>query len=105
MTLPVLCPVCFHEETMRARRNGGEPCHDDPVLMRWQPPLKRAGGQVVTPYDFGWWLCDMCGIRLAPEQAATLIDAVLYCNDPNCDSRDEEGFYADSIRAAKGGPL
>lgn len=100
---PILCPVCWHEETLRARVGAHESCHDDPALMHWQRPHGGARGQVVSVWDGGCWLCEACGARMTPHHAAVLIDAALYCHDPDCDSIDEEGYYSDSRRAAAGG--
>ena len=106
MSQPIACPCCLHEETMRARCAGREPCHDDQALMLWNRP-SRGGirAQVCTQWDQGWWECVICDLRLPPHKAGVLLDAALMHAFPDCDSIDAEGIHADTKRAWTGGRL
>ena len=103
MTTPIHCPACLHTETMRARLKGDEPSDDDAALMTWRRDASGMFGQQPTVYTHGAWSCTRCGLSLAPGRAAVLLDAALWARDPRCDSITDEGYYADSLRAAKGG--
>ena len=100
---PIACPACLHEETMRARRHDREPCYDDVEVMHWHRPYGGARGQQVTRWDGGFWVCQICGLRLTNRDAGVLLDAALMHMDPNCDSITDEGVHADTVRAFKGG--
>lgn len=94
----------MHRETVRARRNGGDPCYDDACLMFWHRPHGGPRGQQISVWDSGWWECDTCKIRLHTEAAGLLLDAALMHADPHCDSIGPDGYHADTIRAFAGGP-
>lgn len=102
MAEPISCPCCLHEQTMRARVTGIEPCHDDQALMRWNPPVGGARGQQVTEWDEGWWKCVICDLRLPPHKAGVLLDAALMHAFPDCDSIDSDGIHLDTRRAWAG---
>jgi len=100
-----ICPVCWHEETMRARRLEQEPCRDDVTMMHWCPPYRGPRGQQVTKWDMGCWECiDGCGLKVTAHEAGILLSAALVASDPDCDSVDEDGIHADVLNALKGGP-
>lgn len=103
MSQPIACPCCLHEDTIRARRAGREPCHDDLALMLWNSPQECARAQVCTQWDQGWWECVICGLRLPPHKAGVLLDAALMHAFPDCDSIDADGIHADTKRAWAGG--
>lgn len=96
------CPVCWHEETMRAARQERLE-HDltDETLLLWQRPYGGARGQVVTRWDGGSWQCPTCGVVLIPHDAAVLLDAVLTVSYPAW--RDNPTQLAWFTAAAKGG--
>lgn len=100
-TTPIPCPICMHEETLRCRLRGDAPMHDDPALMAWVPPYGGARGQQVTKWDGGAWVCRLCQTRLTAHEAGVLLDAVLMCAVPDCDSI-EDGMHADTRRAFAG---
>lgn len=106
---PVMCPVCAHKETMRARWYERERVADDWALMHWVPPFRPRGacGNPGMPsrWDQGLWECASCGVRLTPEEAGILIDAALMHIDPHCDSIEEgpESMHSDARRALRGG--
>lgn len=102
MTTPIQCPVCLHDETMRARIHEREPMHDDVALMRWRPPHGGARGQVVTRWDEGSWVCERCDLPLSPHDAGVLLDAALRHSHPDCDSI-RGGLHEDVRRAFAGG--
>jgi hypothetical protein len=104
MVQPIACPCCLHEDTMRARTQRREPCHDDQALMLWNRP-SRGGirAQVCTQWDQGWWECVICDLRLPPHKAGVLLDAALMHAFPDCDSISSEGIHADTLRALHGG--
>jgi len=105
VTLPgIICPICFHEETLESRIRGVEAAHDDHVLMRWQRPHGGPRGQVVTRWDEGHWQCPDCDVRLTPRDAGVLVDAVLMLTYPDCDSilAEYSGLHADTVRAFRG---
>lgn len=103
----VICPVCWHEETMRARRLEQEPCRDDVIMMHWRPPYRGPRGpqlQMGWKWDMGGWEClDGCGLRVTAHEAGVLLSAALTASDPDCDSIDEDGVHADALIAWKGG--
>ena len=101
MSEKVLCPICWHEETFRAFRNGTEPIRDDMPIMRWHRPFGGYKGQVCTIWDDGHWRCEVCDISLPPRMAAIMIDAVLRVSDPDSDSFDGTTFE-DAKIAARG---
>jgi hypothetical protein len=71
--------------------------------MYWCKASGGACGQQVTPLDLGWWRCPACDLRLTPEAAATLIDAVLRVSSPDSDSYDKiEHVFEDAVQAFKG---
>lgn len=112
---PVLCPVCWHRETMIARFHDREPNRDDVsddyAVMRWSPGPRRsgAGGNPGMPsrWDRGVWECGHCGFRCTPEESGILIDAAIHASDPDCDSitTDADGLRMsdDARRAMRGG--
>jgi len=72
------CPVCWHEETMRVRRNGGKERETTQAEhLEWRSPYGGACGQQVSRTDGGYWRCPTCGVVLIPREAAVLLDAVL----------------------------
>ena len=89
---------------MRARMRSESAEIDEFALMRWHPPIQRAGAQVCTRWDQGWWQCEICELRLNPLDAGILIDAALMHYAPDCDSIGNDGIHADTHRALKGGP-
>ena len=101
-TDPIACPCCLHEDTLRARVSGHEPCRDDLALMYWHPPQGGARGQQCTQWDQGWWQCQICELRLPPHKAGVLLDAALMHAFPDCGSI-AEGVHADTKRAWAGG--
>jgi len=103
MTQPAICPVCWHWEELRVRRNGGEPCHDDPAVMRWNRPYGGARGQQVTRMDGGFWKCEICQVALTPHEAGVLLDAVLVLSSPPDDSI-VDGVHMGARQAFEGGP-
>ena len=103
MSQPIACPCCLHEETIRARCAGREPCHDDQALMLWNRPQGGVRAQVCTEWDQGWWECVICDLRLPPHKAGVLLDAALMHAFPDCDSIDADGIHADTKRAWAGG--
>ena len=103
-TTPIACPRCTHEATMRARRRGEQADIDEFALMRWHPPSQKAGAQVCTRWDDGFWVCDICELRLNPIDAGILLDAALMHYAPDCDSIGADGIHADTHRALAGGP-
>jgi len=71
------CPVCWHEETMRAQREDREPADTTPEMrLDWRPPIGGARGQQATRGDGGYWRCPGCGVVLTPREAAVLLDAI-----------------------------
>jgi hypothetical protein len=100
VTIP--CPACMHDTTMRSRLLGTEAVHDDLALMFWQRPFGGPRGQQCTRWDAGWWKCRLCNLRLVPQEAGVLLDAVLMCHDPHCDSI-RGGLHGDTWRALAGG--
>ncbi len=103
MTTPkIICPVCWHEETHRALRQGDEATHDDPQMMFWNKPYGGARGQQCTPWDNGWWSCEYCQLRVTEPSAFLLIDSVLRNSDPDSDSYDKETkCFKDALLAFK----
>lgn len=89
----VPCPVCLHEETLRARLCRRTPCYDDMATMRLEPPFTAGRGV---------WGCRVCGVRLTPCHAGVLLDAALMHMDPHCDSI-RGGVHEDTRRAHRGG--
>jgi len=72
------CPVCWHRESMRVRRNGGDARDMRPEEhMEWHRPYGGARGQQVTRWDCGHWRCCVCDASFTPDDAAILLDAVL----------------------------
>lgn len=101
---PIACPVCMHEETVRARQNEREPCRDDLAVMRFvAPPSRGACGNPGMPTRFsdGEWECQICGCRLSPHEAGVLLDAALSAIGLDCDSFDGV-IHADARRALAG---
>lgn len=97
---PVMCPVCTHEETMKARWHDRERDPDDWAVMDYVKFQPRAGGQPVSRWDRGLWECRTCGCRLTPHEALVLLDAVLMHVDPQCDSVEgEPPLHSDARRA------
>lgn len=96
-----ICPMCWHEETRRARQAGTEPCRDDSVTMRWSPP-HGCGGQIVHRGDDGWWQCGHCDFRATPHEVAMFLDAALTLSCPDCDSV-VDGVHHDVVIAERGG--
>jgi hypothetical protein len=82
---------------------GEEPCYDDLALMLWIRPHRGARGQACTQWDQGWWECVMCDLRLPARKAGVLLDAALMAAFPDCDSINEDGIHADTLRALSGG--
>lgn len=73
------CPLCWHEETMIARRNEREPIRDhmlDICKMEFVPPYGGARGQQITRWDQGSYVCAVCGARLNERDLHILLDAV-----------------------------
>lgn len=100
MSDPIQCPICMHEETLRARLDGREPCYDDAAQMRYH----RTGGmrgQTLTRWDLGTWVCETCAAALSPRDAGVMLDATLMHVDPECDSI-VDGMHADAMRAFRG---
>lgn len=112
---PVLCPVCWHGETMVARFHDREPSRDDVgdgyTVMRWSPGPRQTGacGNPGMPsrWDRGVWECGACGLRVTPEEAGILLDAALSVSHPECDSITEDAIgqrlHEDVRRALRGG--
>jgi hypothetical protein len=99
----IICPACWHTDTHAGIRNGYEASHDDARCMYWNKASGGARGQQVTPWDLGWWRCPDCDLRLTPEAAATLIDAVLRVSSPDSDSYDPNDHVSeDALAAFKG---
>lgn len=98
-----VCPVCWHEDTIRARELGEEPHHDDPVMLTWHRPYGGAQGQQLETRSRGHWSCEQCGLSISPRAAVVLIDAAL-TSDPGttCDSFDGV-MFADALTADRGG--
>lgn len=86
MSNKILCPFCWHEETLKARLSNRECLHDDPAFMLYVRPYGGACGQIVTKWDDGHFMCNRCEIRLTQTEAGVFLDAALMCSDPNCDS-------------------
>lgn len=104
MSTRCICPICWHAENRRARRNGGEPCHDDADSLEWCPPYGGARGQQVTRWDYGAWVCWICEARFTENDAAMLIDAVLRA-DPGVDPpADPAAMFPDAERAYRRKP-
>lgn len=97
-----ICPVCWHDASLRCLASGREIVHDEIPLMRWSEPRAAAGAQVCSVWDGGAWTCERCGVRMTRHHAFSLLDAVLRVSDPDSDSFDGETF-ADARRAAAGG--
>lgn len=53
------CPFCFLES-------------GETDSMFWCNPPGGYRGQVVTPWDAGWWQCDTCSLRLNKRMAEIL---------------------------------
>ena len=72
------CPLCWHEETMIARRNGRDPFRDHlaECKMEFCPPYGGARGQQCTRWDNGSYVCAMCGARLDERDLYVMLDAV-----------------------------
>jgi hypothetical protein len=98
----VMCPICWHEETFRALKQGTEPIRDDISMLLWHRPDGGVRTQNCTIWDGGCWRCEICDISLPPRMAAMMIDAVLRVSDPDSDSFNGETFE-DAYKAAKGG--
>lgn len=98
----VPCPVCVHDETMVARRNGYEASYDDVPSMRWCPPYRGPQGQVFTRLGRGSWQCERCGFEATPHETGTLLDAVLNHSHPDCDSI-RDGIHEGTWNAFDGG--
>lgn len=71
--------------------------------MLWNRPQVGAGAAVCTEWDSGWWECVICDLKLPPHKAGVLLDAALMDAFPDCDSINENGIHADTLRAWKGG--
>lgn len=113
---PVMCPCCWHRETMTARQNERDADHSHiecayTGLMVWSPGPHRGGacGNPGMPsrWDYGVWECGACGLRVTPEEAGILLDAVLRDSDPECDSITDDGsgwcMHADARHALMAG--
>jgi hypothetical protein len=98
----VICPICWHRETLTALGYGDDAVRYDVALMSWQKPPGGPRGQVVTALDQGYWRCEVCGVRLPPDIAAVVLDAVLRVSDSDSDSYDGETFKDARIAAAGG---
>lgn len=96
---PIPCPVCTHDETMRARLDEREACYDDSPRMRWSPPPGGYRGQEVSRWDRGAWTCEACDLALTPRDAYVLLDAALMHAYPDCDSI-VDGVHLDAQVAA-----
>jgi len=80
-------------------------------LMTWSPGPRRGGAGAAnwqpSRWEHGVWECAACGLRLTPEEAGILLDAVLRDSDPECDSitEDDSGWrmHEDARRALRGG--
>lgn len=96
------CPVCMHDETMRARLDGREPCYDDGPEMDFVRPRGGVRGQLLSQHDRGTWVCRVCAVPLTPRDAGVLLDAALMHRDPDCDSI-VDGVHMDARRAFGGG--
>ena len=72
------CPLCWHEETMAARRNEREPIRDNMGIctMEFMPPYGGPRGQQITRWDNGSYVCAVCGARLDDRDLHILLDAV-----------------------------
>lgn len=105
---PVLCPVCWHRDTIHAQQGGEDVIHDDPAIMRWVVCREREGKPPTMPGELsgGVWECDYCGVRLEPEAAYLMIDAVIKASDPDSDSITEDTYgrvTAEDARRARWG--
>ena len=111
-----MCPCCWHRETMTARQNERDADHSHiecayTGLMVWSPGPHRGGacGNPGMPsrWDYGVWECGACGLRVTPEEAGILLDAVLRDSDPECDSITDDGsgwcMHADARHALMAG--
>ena len=94
------CPVCWHEETMRAQREEREPADTTQEMhLEWYPPLDGPRGQQVTRVDGGYWRCPACDVVLPPREAAVLLDAVLvHGGDPAWIDQAARGRTRDELR-------
>jgi len=95
------CPLCLHEENMKARWRGRTAEVDEPHMMVFVQPARFAGTNVRPE---GFWECQICRCRLPAYHAGVFLDAVLMHYDPNCDSiTGKPPLHADVRRAMEGG--
>jgi len=74
------CPVCLHK--VRIQMEEPYPVGTELMQMRWHQRRGGAGAAVVSRWDGGCWVCEVCGFRATKHDAAVLLDAVLRCPWP-----------------------